>query len=143
MLTLMRLRIIFSTVAESPSVCRSSNSSVKLCPKWTTPHTRPFFPASIASEIFSKGTFKKHENVINESALPANEVYLYLNDILVDVSKIATTQHRIRTVCRIIADLALSRIHFVINDGHFEILRFVSKSHIKNGGLEGGQQVDE
>ena len=56
MLILILLRIIFSTVAESPASCRISNSSEKLCPKWITPQTWPFFPASRASETLAYGT---------------------------------------------------------------------------------------
>lgn len=56
MLMLIRLRIIFSKFAESPSDWRISNSSVKLRPKCITPQTRPFLPASMASDTFSYGT---------------------------------------------------------------------------------------
>lgn len=62
MLMLIRLRIMFSTVTASPSACRISNSSVKLCPKWITPQTLPFLPASNAVDTLSYGTYIKEGN---------------------------------------------------------------------------------
>ncbi len=53
MLMLIRLRMMFSKLAASPSVWRTSNSSVKFRPKWITPQTWPFLPASKAFDTLS------------------------------------------------------------------------------------------
>ena len=49
-LMLMRLPMMVSLSASLPSDWRTTNSSVKFCPKWITPQTSPLRVASKASE---------------------------------------------------------------------------------------------
>ena len=66
-----------------------------------------------------------------------------LNYVVFNVAKVATAEHRIRAVVRVIADASKVWIQLFVDDGHFKALGFVSECNIKDGGLESGQQVDE
>ncbi len=136
MLTLIRLRIMFSNVAESPASCRISNSSVKLCPKWITPQTWPFLPASKASDTFSYGTYTiKGKKIVSPYplSLVRQENKNDLNDVILDVAKVATAEHGISAVrCVADADSTLAQIQFVVDNGQLEANRVMSESPIKN-----------
>lgn len=59
-----------------------------------------------------------------------------LNDVVVDVPQVATAEHRIRAICRVVANASQIRINFFIDDGHLETHGLVSKSHIEKSCLQ-------
>jgi hypothetical protein len=58
-------------------------------------------------------------------------------------SEIATTEHGIRTVRRIVANAALTRIQFVVNNGHLQERRISADSQTEEDGLSGRQKENE
>jgi hypothetical protein len=142
MLTVIRLRIMFSNVAESPASCRISNSPVKLCPKWITPQTWPFLPASRASDTLSYGTYTMRKKFVYPYplSLARRENKNDLNDVILDKAKVATAEHGISAVrCVAGADSALARIQFVVDNGQLEASRVMSESQTKYSCLKRGQ----
>jgi hypothetical protein len=56
-----------------------------------------------------------------------------LNDVILDVAKVATAEHGISAVrCVAAADSALAQIQFVVDNGQLEASRVMSESRIKN-----------
>jgi hypothetical protein len=56
-----------------------------------------------------------------------------LNDVILDVAKVATAEHGISAVrCVADADSTLAEIQFIVDNGQLEANRVMSKSCIKN-----------
>lgn len=58
-------------------------------------------------------------------------------------SKIATTEHGIRAIGRVVANAALTRIQLIVDNSHFEEGRITTNSQTKENRLGGGQKEDE
>jgi hypothetical protein len=67
----------------------------------------------------------------------------YLNDVFLNVSQVATAEHRIGAIGRVIANASLIGVDLLVDDGHFQAGGFVSEGHVKDDGLESGHEVDE
>jgi len=57
--------------------------------------------------------------------------------------EIATTKHGIRTIRRIVANAALTRIQLVVNNGHLQERRISTDSQTEEDGLSGRQKKNE
>jgi hypothetical protein len=63
-----------------------------------------------------------------------------LNDVILDIAKVATAEHGISAVrCVAGADSALAQIQFVVDNGQLEASRVMSESQTKYSCLKRGQ----